>query len=148
MSILDYIIYVFAFITILCIVSYVLSKDKRFLEIQPDKKSSGASTVNLIGTAIYGLKKLDREQLYHYGFNLSETNYVALATYKTKFISVIFPLIPLRTQIVFNEHPEGMSKQFYAIPVKMYWKQAFGILSVSYTSILIILIIMRVIWFS
>jgi len=141
MDILSFFYFLFGSIAVLCFIGYLISKDKRFLEVLPNKKASGASTVNLIGTAIYGSKILDAEQLRFYGFEVADGITIPLVKFKTKFISIVFPLIPLRTQVIFDEQSLGLETKFYAMPVKMYWKQAFKILTISYTSLLLIIII-------
>jgi hypothetical protein len=87
--------------------------------------------------------------MQYYGFQPIEQNgkwYWPKATIKTTFITVLFPLIPLETQIVFNETPGIFSKEFQLIPIKMCWKQVFSILATSYLSITIILILVKFFW--
>jgi hypothetical protein len=145
MDTLSFFYFLFGSIAVLCFIGYLISKDKRFLEVLPNKNASGSSTVNLIGTAIYGSKLLDAEQLRFYGFEVADGITIPLVKFKTKFISIVFPLIPLRTQVIFDEQSLGLETKFYAMPVKMYWKQAFKILTISYTSLLLIIVIVPLI---
>ncbi|EMR74497.1 hypothetical protein MBGDF03_00806 [Thermoplasmatales archaeon SCGC AB-540-F20] len=161
MDIVYYIVGIFTDLAIVCAIGYALVPDKKFPKIKENKKVSGADSVNFIGTILYGFRPLDEKQLKFYGLeppdeirelykkynnnvkemSLSERKY--LPKFKTKFISLLFPLIPLRTQVIFNEVGDGIfESKFNAIPVEIHWKQAFGILAISYTSLLLIVVIL------
>lgn len=154
------IILLLSILTCICIVGYLVSPDKKFLKVLENKIPKGAHSINLIGTVMYGSKLLTKEQLKHYGLEISSWHkkyYEEYGPYlkglplsmrkffpqiQTTFISFIFPLIPLRSQIVFNIEEDksdpDFKKKFNAIPIELYWKQAFFILSLSYGSLLAI----------
>jgi len=154
----------FSSLALLCIIGYALVPDKKFLKILENKKASGAHSVNLIGTAIYGWKVLEKDQLTFYGIEPSDWHLERYKHYgeklrgisfserkhfpqiQTKFISLLFPFIPLRSQVIFNVEDRGLEKQFNALPIEMYLKQAFFILSVSYKSLILIAIILTIIF--
>jgi len=158
MGIFTMVVLFFLGITILCIIGYVLAPKKRFLEILENNKASGTTSFNLVGTSMYGWKMLDEKQLKYYGLEPNELNKELYKKYgstmkgipfyeqkhipkfKTKFISIIYPLFPLATQVVFNEEEGGLETSFYAIRVRMYWKQSFGIMAISYGNLLAILV--------
>lgn len=146
-------------ITSICVIGYFVSPDKKFLKVLENKTPKGASSINLIGTVMYGSKPLTREQLKYYGLEPTEWHEEYYKKYgsdlrdlpfsmrkyfpqiRTKFISIFFPLIPLQSQVVFNIEDLGIEERFNAIPVELYWKQVFFILSFSYGSMLVIAIL-------
>lgn len=125
----------FVGITILCFILFLLIPDKKYLEIS-GKGGSTVYRINGFGTCMYGRKILDEEQLQYYGFEQFEHEgkmYWPPAIFKTIFITALWiPLIPIKTQIIIDRNENWHDDSFYAIPVKMYWKQAFAILSFSY----------------
>ncbi len=153
----------FALLATICVVGFAFSKEKKFPRILENKNASSANSINLIGTAFYGWKLLSKEQLEYYGLDPTDWHKQKYSEYgqdlkglslserkffpgfQTKFISILFPIIPVRSQIIFNKQDMGMESRFNAIPIQLYWKQAFGILAISYTSLLVITVILKII---
>lgn len=168
MGIIEYFIAIFIGLTIVCLTGFVASPNKRFLKILENEEGVSAEAMMIwgvipIGTMFLGSKPLNLEQLrfyeleppeeikqlymHHSGnvkdMSISERKY--LPKFRTKFLTFFIPLIPIRTQIIFNEEKRGIifrEGKFNVIPVEMYWKQAFFILSFSYGSLLILIMIL------
>jgi len=156
MNTTEYIVFFFAILAIYFIIAYIFIPDKKFLEPLENKNAKSADSMMLwgiipIGTLFLGSRRLDKEQLEYYGLT-PDINYEQiipgyLPRFRTKFLALFIPLIPLRTQIIFNEENKGIffrEGKFYAIPVKMYWKQVYSILSCSYSLILLIIIVIYI----
>jgi hypothetical protein len=172
MGIVEYILAVFTGLAIVFIIGYAFAPDKKFLKILDDNKVTSAESMMLwgiipIGTLFLGSKRLSLEQIKFYGLeppdeikqmylhyndnikNMSLYEQKFLPRFRTKFLAFIIPLIPLRTQIIFNEENSGIifrEGKFNVIPVEMYWKQAFLILAISYTFILSLIVILSIIF--
>lgn len=149
----------FAIIVIIFLILYAFIPNKKYLEPLDYKKAKSAESMMLygiipIGTLFLGSRRLDKEQLEYYGLlpdiDFEKIHPSTLPRFRTKFLAFVLPLIPLRTQIMINEEKEGLifrKAEFYAIPVKMHWKQVFSVLSWSYaimfTLIIVICLIMH-----
>jgi hypothetical protein len=172
MNTVEYFLEIFTGLAIVFILGYILAPDKKFLRILDDAKATSAESMMLwgvipIGTLFIGSKRLTLDQLEFYGLeppeeikkmylhysnnikdmSLYEQKY--LPRFRTKFLAFIIPLIPLRTQIIFNEENKGIifrEGKFNVIPVEMYWKQAFLILAISYTFIFVLIVILSIIF--
>jgi len=152
MNSFEYFIIFFASLTISFIILYAFIPNKKFSEPLEYNKAKSADSMMLygiipLGTLFLGSRRLDKEQLEYYGLSSNidydKINPWTLPRFRTKFLAIVLPLLPLRTQIMINEEKEGLifrKAEFYAIPVKMHWKQVFSVLSWSYTIMLILII--------
>ena len=171
MSLERYILMIFISLSFIFIVGYIIAPDKKFLRVLDNAMATSAESMMLwgfipIGTLFLGSKRLTLEQLKFYGLEPPEEikqiyldyndNIRDIPRYKrkylprfrTKFLAFFIPLIPLRTQLIFNEENEGIifrEGKFNAIPVEMYWKQVFLILAISYILISLVIAILVVI---
>lgn len=111
-----------------------------------------------VGVDFYGHQFLTKDQIKHHNIKLDNSLYnrekilnnfdkatflekMKLPKIKTKFFVFIVPLIPLGSEIQYNETPNTSGGYVYQfIPVKLNWKQTLKIMSLSYTGLLIIIL--------
>jgi len=150
-----FVMYLFLFLSILALF-YIAVPNKRFIEVLEDREPKSGDVMMIwglipVGTLFLGSRRLDRKQYEYYGFNefcsYDSVPQNLLPRIRTLFIAFIIPLLPLRSQIIFNEEKKGIifrETGFNAIPIKMCWNQVFSVLIWSYAIIAIIIILLDV----
>jgi hypothetical protein len=134
---------IFGIISAVSMIAYFLIP-RKFLEVTDNRPKGGMNNALGIGTLRYGFQKLTskEQEQYYINFNYDINKKIPKSAYPkftTKFFTgLAIPIIPLNSQITYNERGTGMGWEFNAIPIKMNWKQVFKIYAVSY-GILVVL---------